>query len=183
MSSCKGGRYATVLGNPSLNETIRWCHRPEPVKLTTDSLDGWWFSEPVFLLRFADENIKHGVWLVEDSMVSKSDAIVAYFTFLHNANGDGSTGRILIGFVYVDVRCRVSIGQTAWLSACWSGAEAGIQSNSTDCQTVSIKRLLKHQGAFIVCAGFFPRGRFFVVYWSYSKVYRGRGPVSQSSLP
>ncbi|HBL73298.1 MAG TPA: hypothetical protein DD409_10805 [Bacteroidales bacterium] len=78
---------------------------PEPVKLTTDPWLGGGFLNLEFLLRFADENIKHGVWLVADSMVSKSDAIVAYFTFLHNANGDGSTRTVtsLVSFTLMSL--------------------------------------------------------------------------------
>lgn len=66
-------------------------HGPDPVKLTTSPWLGGGFINLEFLLRFTNESIKHGVWLVADSMVHASGSTVAYLSFLHNANGDAST--------------------------------------------------------------------------------------------
>jgi hypothetical protein len=81
-----------VLVKPILNraDTLD-LQGPDPVKLTTSPWLGGGFINLEFLLRFNNENIKHGVWLVADSMVHADGATVAYLSFLHNANGDAST--------------------------------------------------------------------------------------------
>ena len=43
-----------------------------------------------FKLRYHNETIKHGVFLIADSTVTRQDGATIYLTFKHNANGDGT---------------------------------------------------------------------------------------------
>lgn len=62
----------------------------DPVKLTTFPWLGGGFLNMEFKLRYHNETIKHGVFLIADSTVTRQDGATIYLTFKHNANGDGT---------------------------------------------------------------------------------------------